>query len=197
MAKLKQTKTTRITHKLGKSSKSRKTITRVTKSIARNKQDNILHHHLLIRCELGTRLYKTDSTRIQKFLDNITQDIHMKKLGALTFWVDGDKIKEGITGVNVIETSHIAAHVWNHPEPRILHHTKSRALMQFDIYTCGRLTNEDIIIALEHLKQFQPTHITMTLLNRKWSLTIDRHISWTLGESQTWLEWIDKQKITK
>ena len=72
--------------------------------------------------------------------------------------------------------------------------------MQFDIYTCGQLCNKDIITALEHLEQFQPTHITITLLNRKWSLTIDRHISWTLGVSHTtreWRQWIDKQKITK
>ena len=172
---------------------------RRTKTKHKPGHDSILHHHLLIRCELGTRLYKTDSSRLNEFLDDITRDIHMKKLGATQiFWVDGEHIsQQGITGVNIIETSHIAAHVWNHPEARILHHANSRALMQFDIYTCAKLTNESIIAALEHLEQFQPTHITITLLNRKWSLTIDRHMTWTLGDSQTWRSWLDKQKITK
>jgi S-adenosylmethionine/arginine decarboxylase-like enzyme len=143
----------------------------------------------------------------------------MNKLGTTqTFWVDGDQVREGITGINVIETSHIAAHFWNYPERRILHHPKSRTLLQFDIYTCSPLTNHQIITALEHLDQFQPTHASITLLNRKWSLTIDRHMNWTLptklsspltsphtntqsinrssNRGETWKDWLEKQKIT-
>ena len=184
------------TRKSSKSSKTKKQ----TSQTKQSKHDSILHHHLLIRCELGTRLLQKDTARLQEFLDDITRDIHMKKLGATqTFWVDGEHIsQQGITGLNVIETSHIAAHVWNFPEHRILHHHQSRALMQFDIYTCARLTNQQIIAALEHLSQFTPTHATITLLNRKWSLTIDRHMSWTKGdETDTWQGWLEKQKITR
>ena len=77
----------------------------------------------------------------------------MKKLGGLSFYVDGSKIKSGVTAVNVIETSHIACHIWSFPEKNILHHSKSNNLIQLDIYTCGKLHNYDIITCLELLTE--------------------------------------------
>jgi S-adenosylmethionine/arginine decarboxylase-like enzyme len=178
--------------------KSKKSVRSGVRHLTRKggKVSPIQHHHLLIRCETAVHPKKNDKERIRALLDNVVRDIGMKKLGGQTFAVDGSRSTEGITGVNVIETSHIAAHFWNYPEKGILHHPRSRSLLQFDIYTCGNLTNGDIIAALELLEEYEPTHVDITLLNRKWSLSISRHMVWDLGDgSENWREWIDKQRL--
>jgi S-adenosylmethionine/arginine decarboxylase-like enzyme len=48
----------------------------------------------------------------------------------------------GITAVAMIETSHIAFHVWDEQEP---------ALLQFDVYTCGSL---DVPATINEIKSF-------------------------------------------
>ena len=50
---------------------------------------------------------------------------------------DGNR---GLTCVVMIETSHIALHVWDEPYP---------AEIQFDLYTCGELPVQDVINNLE------------------------------------------------
>jgi S-adenosylmethionine/arginine decarboxylase-like enzyme len=46
----------------------------------------------------------------------------------------------GLTAVVMIETSHIAMHVWDETDP---------ATMQFDLYTCSTLPVEQVIKNLE------------------------------------------------
>jgi S-adenosylmethionine/arginine decarboxylase-like enzyme len=46
----------------------------------------------------------------------------------------------GLTAVVMIETSHIAMHVWDETDP---------AFMQFDLYTCSTLPVENVIKNLE------------------------------------------------
>jgi len=160
------------------------------------KQQHIQHHHLLIRCETELKISKNDRSRLETIIDTITNKIKMKKLGGLAFYVDGSKEKSGVTAVNVIETSHIACHIWSFPEKNILHHPKSNNLIQLDIYTCGKLHNYDIINSLELLTELKPTHVDITLLNRKYSLSINKHMSWTKDEkSYDWLEWLNNQKL--
>ena len=40
-----------------------------------------------------------------------------------------------ITAVAIIETSHIAMHIWDEPKP---------ALLQMDVYSCGEFDHTDI-----------------------------------------------------
>jgi S-adenosylmethionine/arginine decarboxylase-like enzyme len=65
---------------------------------------------------------------------------------------------EGLTGVVVIETSHIAIHVWDAVEP---------ALVQLDVYTCSTL-DKDIIFA--ELEQWNPTKVEYKYLDREFGL---------------------------
>ena len=58
----------------------------------------------------------------------------------------------------IIETSHIAMHVWDEPSP---------ALIQLDVYTCGSL---DINIIFEELKQFEPVKVEYKYLDREHGL---------------------------
>ncbi len=157
---------------------------------------HIQHHHLLIRCETELHIAKKDKAKLEQMIDIIVNKIKMKKLGGMSFYVDGAKDLSGVTAVNVIETSHIAAHVWSYPEKHILHHPHSKNLLQLDIYTCGKLHNYDIIHILELLSEFKPTHIDITLLNRKYSLTINKHMTWTHNDDNlSWNDWLKQQKI--
>ena len=45
----------------------------------------------------------------------------------------------GLTGVAIIETSHVAVHIWDETSP---------ALVQLDFYTCGTLDKDAILRAI-------------------------------------------------
>ena len=65
----------------------------------------------------------------------------------------------GITGVAIIETSHITMHIWDEPNP---------ALMQFDVYSCGEFNVEKICEKIK--KDFGTTKIEYKFLNRETGL---------------------------
>jgi S-adenosylmethionine/arginine decarboxylase-like enzyme len=59
----------------------------------------------------------------------------------------------GLTCVVMIETSHIALHVWDEEEP---------AFVQFDLYTCGRLPAGFLIDKLkEELGIFEGSYLVL------------------------------------
>jgi S-adenosylmethionine/arginine decarboxylase-like enzyme len=66
----------------------------------------------------------------------------------------------GLTAVTIIETSHIALHVWDEETP---------AVMQLDVYTCSSL---DIYDVFEVLEEFDPQKITYKYLDRDYSIAI-------------------------
>jgi S-adenosylmethionine/arginine decarboxylase-like enzyme len=66
------------------------------------------------------------------------------------------KGNRGITAVAIIETSHIAMHIWDEVSP---------ALMQFDVYSCGDLNVEDICRKIEN--DFEIRKMEFKFLNRE------------------------------
>ena len=95
--------------------------------------DVLVHKHLIIRAEAVKP--PTDEQYLKDWLHNFIDSINMKVLmGPYVIYhnVPGNR---GITGVAIIETSHIVMHVWDEPSP---------ALMQFDVYSCGAFDPEDI-----------------------------------------------------
>jgi S-adenosylmethionine/arginine decarboxylase-like enzyme len=64
----------------------------------------------------------------------------------------------GLTAVAIIETSHIAMHVWDEVSP---------ALMQLDVYTCGPLDPYHVV---EALKEWDPEKVEMKYLDREHGL---------------------------
>jgi len=64
----------------------------------------------------------------------------------------------GVTAVVVIETSHIAIHVWSEPNP---------ALIQMDVYSCSSFNPQDIF---DELKQFDPVKMEYKFLDRELGL---------------------------
>lgn len=67
---------------------------------------------------------------------------------------------QGLTAVTIIETSHIAMHVWDEVEP---------ALMQLDVYTCSTLNIDDVFSAIE---EFEPVKVEYKYIDRENSLTL-------------------------
>ena len=59
----------------------------------------------------------------------------------------------------VIETSHIAVHVWTEDKP---------SLIQLDVYSCGEIDLEKV---MEHINIWEPTKIEYKFLDREKGLT--------------------------
>lgn len=84
------------------------------------------HKHLIIRAEANNP--PTSPAWVHSWLNHLVEKIGMKVCqGPVTAFVDvpGNR---GVTGVVIIETSHIAIHVWDEGNP---------GLVQMDVYTCG------------------------------------------------------------
>jgi len=60
----------------------------------------------------------------------------------------------GITGMVMIETSHIAMHVWDETSP---------ALVQCDVYSCAEFSSSEVLM---EFKTMEPTKIEHILLDR-------------------------------
>jgi len=67
---------------------------------------------------------------------------------------------KGITGICIIETSHIAMHVWDETSP---------AIIQLDVYSCGAL---DPKIVFDMLEPFDPVKIEYKFFDREHGLEL-------------------------
>ena len=87
-----------------------------------------IHKHLLIRAEVKNPPKENDERRLVNWMRYLIEDIDMKLLfGPVTRYVDVEG-NEGLTAIAMIETSHIAMHIWEKEDP---------PLIQLDVYTCG------------------------------------------------------------
>lgn len=161
------------------------------------RRQRIQHHHLLIRMETKTCPLYEDKDSAKDLVIQIIKDIHMKLLGEPhVYYVESPKYNEGLTAIAPIQTSHIAFHFWRNPDRKILKHKDSHCLLQLDLYTCGSLSLHSIRHILHHLTRFGPTHVNATLLNRNYSLTLERQLLWDATRSHSnWADWVDS--ITK
>lgn len=160
----------------------------------------IQHHHLLGRIETQKCPQKRDKRHMERKLELLVKEIGMKKLGnARMFYVGKDKAKSlseiGMTGILPIQTSHIAFHFWNHPAKTMLNSTKSKCLVQFDLYTCGKLTKKEIKEILHIFDEYEPTHASITLINRKHTMKIEASDNWDIGSPVDWNTYISKYSI--
>jgi S-adenosylmethionine/arginine decarboxylase-like enzyme len=97
-----------------------------------------LHNHVLING--FTLLPPTDEKQTIEWMQNLVDSIGMKTIqGPFASYVTKEG-NRGLTATVMIETSHIAMHVWDESDP---------AFMQFDLYTCSTLPVEQVIKNLE------------------------------------------------
>lgn len=121
--------------------------------------DQILEHkHLIIRAELKNPPKCAEA--IQEWMKLLVDKIGMKILMG-PYAIYSDMVgNQGLTAVTIIETSHIAIHVWDEVDP---------ALMQLDVYTCSTLNIADVF---EALGDFAPVNVQYKYIDREHDLTL-------------------------
>jgi len=118
-----------------------------------------VHKHLIIRAEANR--VPTDEEQLTEWLKDFIDSINMKILmGPYVKYckMEGNR---GITGIAVIETSHIAIHVWDEPNP---------ALMQIDVYSCAEFDVDEIAEKIK--SDFDVVKLDYKYLNRETGLTV-------------------------
>ena len=121
--------------------------------------DKVLEHkHLIVRAELENPPYSV--TEIKQWMVHLVDKINMNILmGPYAVYSDMTG-NQGLTAVTIIETSHIALHVWDECQP---------ALAQLDVYTCSSLNIEDVF---EAIQSWHPTKVEYKYIDRENELTL-------------------------
>lgn len=97
-----------------------------------------LHNQLLVNGYTNRPLKKEED--IIAWMKDLVGEIDMKIIqGPYASYVS-KKGNKGLTCVVMIETSHIALHVWDEPKP---------AELQFDLYTCSTLPVNKVLLNLQ------------------------------------------------
>lgn len=97
-----------------------------------------LHNHIMLNGDVS-KPPKNEAETI-KWLEQLVSNINMKILrGPFASYVIAEG-NRGLTATVMIETSHIAFHVWDEEEP---------ALLQFDLYTCSTLPVKKVIESID------------------------------------------------
>lgn len=115
-----------------------------------------VHKHLIIRAEIKNP--PRDRNWTHEWLVGLVEKIDMKIcMGPIVSYIDvpGNR---GMTGVVIIETSHIALHTWDEDSP---------GLLQLDVYTCGPF---DPNVIFEEIKVFEPVKVEYKYLDRERNL---------------------------
>ena len=117
----------------------------------------LIHKHLIIRAECTNP--PKDVDYLKTWMEYFIKFIDMKvMLGPYVAYCDKPG-NRGITAISVIETSHIAMHVWDEPVP---------ALMQLDIYSCSEFN--PYLISDKLKKDFAVSKLDYKFLNRETGL---------------------------
>lgn len=119
----------------------------------------IEHKHLIIRAEINNPPGPDKEAYMEDWFRSLVETIGMNILkGPYVTYLDKEG-NRGFTGVCIIETSHLAMHIWDESKPSI---------MQLDVYTCGSL---DINVVFAKLLEFVPTKIEYKFLDREFGFT--------------------------
>ena len=111
-----------------------------------------VHKHLIIRAEVNRPLVTERSVR--QWLRNLVKKIDMNIIkGPYAAYVSKEG-NRGVTGVVMIETSHIAIHIWDENLP---------ALVQCDVYSCAEFSTNEVLAEFLMMDVKKIDHI---LLNR-------------------------------
>ena len=121
-----------------------------------------VHKHFILRAEVKHPPGEKAKQRIWNWMFFLIKDIGMKIMFGPEVRYVRKEGNEGLTAVAIIETSHVALHVWDKQDP---------PLLQLDVYTCGPFKPE---VVLKAIKEFQPTKIQWKYLDRETDLkTVD------------------------
>lgn len=127
----------------------------------------IFHKHLLVNAKVRNPI-KTEQEGID-FLTNLVNQIDMKIIkGPFASYVDKDGNK-GLTAIVMIETSHIAFHIWDEADP---------SLVQFDLYTCGQLELDKVLSIFK--QTFNVVNMEYVLYDREYGFVEEFSGKWNV-----------------
>lgn len=126
----------------------------------------LVHKHLIIRAECTNPPVKGDEGRLRQWIYDLIDKIDMKLLSGPHIKYVDVKGNMGYTSVSIIETSHIAIHVWEEQDP---------ALIQLDVYTCGPINAHD---AFDHLEEFKPVKVQYKFFDREFDIEEEMVRQW-------------------
>lgn len=113
-----------------------------------------LHKHLLVN---GNTPNPPQSKRqLKRWLNDLVKVIGMKKVAGPFVKYIHEPGNKGFTAVVMIETSHIALHVWDEPP---------QPYFRFDLYTCGELHHTTVNNELTSF--LQATELEWIVLDRE------------------------------
>ena len=114
------------------------------------------HKHLIVRADIGWCPQEEDLNKISDWIRNLIKKIDMRLLaGPYTTYVN-EKDNKGMTSIAIIETSHIALHIWDEVRP---------GLMQLDVYSCADFNPPDVFDKVNEL--FQTIKMEYKFLDRE------------------------------
>jgi S-adenosylmethionine/arginine decarboxylase-like enzyme len=125
----------------------------------------IFHKHLLVNAKVENPI-NTEEQGVE-FLTRLVESIDMKIIkGPFASYVDKPG-NRGLTAIVMIETSHIAFHIWDEMDP---------SLVQFDLYTCGELNLAKVLLAFG--ETFKVVSLDYQLFDRENGFVLEDRGSW-------------------
>lgn len=110
------------------------------------------HEHLIIRANI--KKPSNDERYLEDWMRQLIDAIGMKLfMGPYAKYCEMEGNK-GTTVVSIIETSHIAMHMWSEDSP---------GLLQLDVYSCAPVNIDTV---LDFIDEFEPVHIDYKFLDR-------------------------------
>ena len=115
----------------------------------------IYHKHLLVNAKVSSPM--RDEQVAIDFLNDLVKRIDMNIFEGpfARFIAEDAEGNSGLTAIVLIETSHIAFHIWDQVDP---------GLLQFDLYTCKDLDLDEVMEALN--EGFDIVSIPNSVLDR-------------------------------
>ena len=108
------------------------------------------HKHLIIRAEVNRPI--TSEKELKKWLRNVVKKIDMNIIkGPFASYVSKEG-NRGVTGIVMIETSHIAIHIWDEDLP---------ALVQCDVYSCAEFSSNEVLAEFMNMEVVKIDHMML------------------------------------
>ena len=123
----------------------------------------IYHKHLLVNAKVSSPM--RDEQVAIDFLNDLVKRIDMNIFEGpfARFIAEDAEGNSGLTAIVLIETSHIAFHIWDQVDP---------GLLQFDLYTCKDLDLDEVMMALN--EGFDIVSMDWVLYDREDGFKIER-----------------------
>ena len=114
----------------------------------------LVHKHLLIKAEVNEPIITEKKATV--FLEKLISSIDMKIMFGPVARYCNMKGNRGVTAFSIIETSHVAMHIWDEVKP---------ALIQLDVYSCAEMSPNKIIDIIKN--ELEATNIEYKFLDRE------------------------------